>query len=397
MSQHALLSPSSASRWMRCPASVALSKGIPDRSSKWADEGTLAHEVAALMLVETFVSAPDASNEMIQYVKCYETNVRRIAGPHATIFVEQKLPLERITGEAGAEGTGDAVVITADGDELQLHDLKYGKGVEVVAEDNEQLQIYALAALEKYQMFGAFQRVRLVIHQVRLREEPDEWVIPIEQLVRFGHTVREKAARARMLMNGSHNDADLRVHIVPGEKQCRFCRAAATCPGIQDTAVEAIGVNDFADVTPSALEESKVIVSSADTERLAKLLPLVPLIENWCNAISERARLMMLEGHDIPGFKLVEGKRGNRQWLSETQVEEILKSMRLTKDEMYAMKLISPSAAEKLLKNNPKRWNRLTPYIARADGKPIITHAYDKRPAISMGERNDFADLTAED
>lgn len=44
---HAKLSPSSASRWLNCPGSVALCENLPDSSSSAALEGTVAHALAA--------------------------------------------------------------------------------------------------------------------------------------------------------------------------------------------------------------------------------------------------------------------------------------------------------------------------------------------------------------
>jgi hypothetical protein len=162
---HARLSPSSAERWMTCAGSVPLSDGVVDEGSEFAAEGTAAHELAEKILLGNIVDPSEivgvkAENgiawtlDMYTDVMKYVTAIRDIVALGGELHVEQKLSIEAITGEAGAHGTSDAVIVL--GDELIVADLKFGRGVVVEADNNRQLMIYALAALRKFDpaLFG---------------------------------------------------------------------------------------------------------------------------------------------------------------------------------------------------------------------------------------------------
>ena len=216
---HAKLSPSSAHRWLNCPASVIVSQGLPDSRSTYAAEGTAAHFLASECLTqdvtasyfEKYIAVEDngdcyfttlavgagnlpyfnAEGEMAEHVQKYLDYVQKIVqDTKGTLFVEQSLSLEHITGEPGAKGTSDSVILTDY--EIIIVDLKYGMGVKVDAENNQQLMLYALAALNEYDFYAEFQQARLVIHQPRLGHV-SEWTISIDELKAFGEQVKRAA------------------------------------------------------------------------------------------------------------------------------------------------------------------------------------------------------------
>jgi hypothetical protein len=127
---------------------------------------------------------------------------------------------------------------------------------------------------------------------------------------------------------------------------------------------------------------------------LSMAMAKVGLVEDWCKGVRAEVERRLLAGQKIDGFKLVEGRKGNRKWANEAEVEALFKSFRLRGDDMYDRSLISPTKAEKLFKNNPKRWEKVEALTSRSDGKPSVAFASDKRSAMTVQSvADDFSDL----
>lgn len=404
---HAKLSPSGAHRWMACPGSVVLEAAFPDQSSSYAREGTAAHELAALVLEREKVNAQYYANQIVEfddhgemvdwrvtqdmadYVDDYVKLVRDLA-KGKTLYVESNVPIGHLTGEAGATGTSDAVIVDVANRNLTIVDLKYGMGVSVEATGNPQLMIYALGALELYGVLCDFDTVSMYIHMPRLNYV-GECHMSTDELIAFGYDVSAAAGHVRLAesLDLTAGDDLSDGFFTPGEKQCRFCKAKSTCPALRAEVTDLVG-------GAATLDEFMPEVPDMQTgdNYLSMAMAKVGLVEDWCKGVRAEVERRLLAGQKIDGFKLVEGRKGNRKWANEAQVEALFKSFRLRADDMYDRSLISPTKAEKLFKNNPKRWEKVEALTSRSDGKPSVAFASDKRSEMTVQSvADDFSDL----
>jgi hypothetical protein len=413
MSEHAKLSPSSAHRWMACPASLLLESTRPDTSSVFADEGTAAHFLAAKCIENreqpgAFIGYRIAVGEkgkctlepgsfdggflidtdMAKPIEAYVIKILEYAQGH-DLMVEQRVNFSTYVGVPDQFGTADAIILTSDGEELQVHDLKFGRGVRVDAERNEQMMLYALGAYEQFEALGDIKRVRMVIHQPRL-EYLSECDMSVADLLDFAAQAKTAAQKAVDIMDTGIYDPN---ELVPGDKQCRFCKAKATCPKLAAHVENIVGAT-FDDLTrPAIVKTVMEVIPHYDDDFLAPAMAATDLIEGWCKAVRAETERRLLAGTPVPGWKLVQGKQGNRAWVDEAQAETTLKSMRIKHEEMYDYKIVSPTTAEKLFKAKvigPRQWPALQQLITRSAGNPSVAPESDKREALVLRSADDF-------
>ena len=397
--EHAGLSPSGAHRWIPCPGSHALEAREPFEERKFSGE---------------------VDEDMARDVQVYVDNIRRyMAGDGITagaLLVEQAVPVDHITHEDGATGTADAVILFPD--EIQVHDLKFGKGKLVTAEDNYQMQLYASGVLRK--LLEPADRpddasILLVIHQPRIVDAPMEWRTTWGALRAFEIKAEESALKATAIREQglplALNGHGGYLNLTPGDEQCQFCKAKAECPALAKVVQDAVGA-EFEDLTnvdkPGIAAD--ILPRDIDHELLGLKFAATDLVEMWVSAVRAKVEGELLRVGNDPdvcfalGSKLVLGRAGNRKWTDEEAVKTYLKKSARLKDEvMYKFTLITPTRAEELFMpkkgvKNPKRWETLEALITRADPKPSVAPLQDPRPAMVMKSvEEEFTDVSIED
>ena len=370
--QHALLSPSSAHRWLNCPAAPRLEASAPDRATDFAREGTLAHAICARKLKEHLGMSRKAeeeeiaalrelySPEMEEHTDLYRDLVlRKLADarrrtPDALLMVETRLDFSAYVPEAF--GTADAVVIADD--LLEVIDFKYGKGVLVEARDNPQMMIYALGALEAFGFEYDIRRVRMTIVQPRLDNVSESDTDAAGLLAWARDTLKPRALEAY----------EGRGRQTPGE-WCRFCRVKETCK-----ALAAMCLNT-AETRPDP-----ALVSKEDMESL--ILPRLPAIKTWLSAVEDYALGQALGGTRYKGFKLVEG-RSIRRISDPLKAEEVLKGAGyLPEDYLKPQELKTITELEKAI-GKKKFAVLLGDCVEKPQGKPALVPLSDKRPEMN--------------
>ncbi len=393
-----------------CPGRRTMQSGLPDHGSKYADEGTAAHSLLDDCL--TTGLSPEAARDagavypvngkdwpvttdMATAVQTAIDNIKEIVGD-GMMLSEQRVNYSVYLGVPTDQAWGTSDVIAMRDSELQVHDYKHGMGVEVDADDNPQMKLYGLGALQDMRAMGEEPKtVRLVIHQPRIKSAPSEWTCTVEELEAWGNGEARRAAEeqlgAERLSGGEAWDEAMwqEIYLRPNEKSCKFCKAKATCPAIRSVVAQTVFESpvstpgDFENLLPA--ETAK----QSDDAWIGAVLAKADLIEDYLKAIRAEAERRMLDGKTVPGFKLVKGKRGNRAWGSPEAAEGMLKGMRLKTEEMYDLSLISPTSAEKLTTGatpaiGPRQWIKVKALITQSDGKPHVAPVSDKRQALDV-------------
>jgi hypothetical protein len=413
---HSKYSASGFEAAMLCPGKPVMEEGKPNNGNIYSATGTVAHHLLELALRDGAEPAGflgrrfqeagfdiEVDEDMVTAVTTALANIRDFAGD-GMLLSEQKVNYANYLGVDKDQAWGTADVIVARGDELQVHDYKNGSGVIVEAVENPQMMLYGLGALEAVEdLLGPFNEVRLVIHQPNARDTPSEWTISVEDLKTWGFETASAAVGTRKQAADEFLMADqawLDAYLMPGEKQCKFCKAKATCPKLRAEVFDAVGVDAATADEFAEVQAEDIKPSSTDVEWLSVVLAKADLIEDWVKAVRAAVESKLLAGEEVPGWKVVQGKKGNRKWADPTEVETTFKSMRLKVEEMYDFKLISPTSAEKLHKAKVigvKQWPKLQALITQHEGKPHVAPDSDSRPALTLTPvADDFTDVSVD-
>lgn len=398
---HAELSPSSAHRWINCPASVRLSAGIAKTTSKYAEAGRLAHAIAELKARKRFTPMSkrtyQARIKQLQDDPFYDPGME--AGTdayvdeleaHAMTFqaapftaLETPVPIGLYTGETkedGSPATGTADCIQIAEGVLWINDYKNGTGVAVDAGHNPQMMTYALGAMALYApVYGnTLHTVKMTIIQPNLGA-PSTWETGADALLEWGRGVLTPAAEKAV----SDDPGDPR----PGD-WCKFCPARHTCRSRaeKNLALEAFGKALPAGV-PDAVQKSPAPLLT-DAE-VGGILTRGERLVSWYNDLKDYALAACLAGKTIPGYKAVEG-RSSRVWADPDAAFAGLQAAGVAEAMLYERKPVTPPALEKALGKKAFA-DVAASYVGTSSGKPTLVPESDKRKpynaaAIAFGE-----------
>ncbi len=385
---HSRYAPSAAHRWMACPGSVTLCESQPKKKSVYAEEGTAAHQLAELCIKNNVhpsyylnkgILIPDSINkyvvdqDMVDAVEMYVETV--LVDQEIDDFCGVEEPFNLSWLHEGMYGSNDFYRFKHETKKLTVYDYKHGKGVIVEAEWNPQLMLYAVGAIKniadrlKTPLFDSVvEDVEIVIVQPRgLHSDTPvrRWTIKAIDLMFWAVNV----ARPCAIATDTQKDK-----FIPGD-HCHFCNAKAVCTAIYKRAAEVACVS-FEDKTMNFPD-----VALLNPKDVSKVLQIAPAFSEWIDAVKASALEQLVQGKEVPGYKLVK-KRADRKWISEEAVEETVGSQCLGVD-LFETKLLSVAKMEKALKEKGFKAATLVGLWEKPDNGFTIAPESDKREQVS--------------
>ncbi len=364
MAAHSEKGPSSSSRWIHCTPSAKLNAQFPDVTTSFAQEGTDAHALCEyLVLKEMGRDVADPTPGLQYYcqemqecaegyrdfvMELYEEAKRTCKDP--VLLVEQRIDYERFV--KGGFGTADCIIVADD--TLNVVDFKYGLGVEVSAKGNSQMRIYALGALEIFDLLYDIRRVRMTIYQPRKANiSSDE--ISRDDLYEWAETVLKPAAE----------EADAGTGEFHAGEWCRFCKARYSC---RERAKKNLELAAYEFKSPPLLEDDEI----------SEILEKVDGLVSWANDVKEYALQEAVAGKHWPGYKVVEG-RSIRRYTKEKDAAEAAIAAGF---DPYSKRLLTITELQKLM--GKKRFEEVMGgYVMKPAGKPTLVPESDKRPEMN--------------
>lgn len=412
---HANLSPSKRHRWALCPGSVREEAAYPDERSAAAIDGTHSHTllehcikagvVDPLPMVGIKMKDHDGEfvvdAERAQRVKVatdYICNRATLTMGTATVIAEQRVDPQWLLSRDDLSGTVDVQIHDPLNDVLEIIDYKDGMND---AWDSAILQMeqYAVGALAGFKIARMptrypFKTVRMTVIQPKLALRGGPTIRSVDYPV---EKVLDEVARTIVIEAASTDRPD--APLVPGEKQCKYCRAKGGCAALGTKALEVV---DTMDITVSAAEKDPTRMTN---EQILEIMEAAPLLRQLLEGVEKEAQTRLERGVDIPGLKMVNGK-GHRAWrLSDEEMADRLIRMGIPKSAVYITKVISPAQAEKLVWQKTRNGEKVEAslserqlrtleqeytveefeqeYVVKTMGKPVVALAADSRTAIT--------------
>jgi len=384
--RHALLSASSANRWLNCPPSARFAEHLPDRTSEAAEEGRLAHAMGELYLRKRYTMAigpkkfsselkkikalPLYKPEMDRHIETYVDLIEQLTNGYPTlpyVAIEQEVDFSDYAPEGF--GTADCIIIGSNGD-MHIVDFKFGANPQnrVESEENPQMMLYALGAVSRYSMLYGIQRINMTICQPRL-DNIATFSMEVEALRQWGESIK---ATAQLAWHGE------------GEFQegpwCVFCKAKGQCSA---RAAAHTALEDFGFQSPHLMTPAEIGDALTRGNRLAA----------WLKDVDDYALTTCLDGQDIPGWKAVAG-RSNRAFRDLDEAFAAARTAGVEEALLYERRPITLTALEKVM--GPKPFEEaIGAYVIKPPGKPTLAPQSDKREPITRSTaQEDFKEET---
>jgi hypothetical protein len=406
VSDHAKLSPSKRSRWALCPGSIREEAKYPDTGSgPAAADGTHSHTLLEHCIKnglsdpmdqvgETFADHEgefkvDADRAARVKVAIEYIRERSMNGMFKVIS-EQRVDPQHLLGRDDLSGTVDCQIIGPDW--IEIIDYKDGMGV-VSAEGNMQLEQYAYGVLAGYKLpinvEYPCKTIRMTIIQPKLALKGMKAITSADRDVRDMLT-----NMSTIIVQAAATDKP-DAPLVPGESQCKFCRAKGSCAALAGNVMKEVGimfqpvVTETLDVAQQSADKDP---AQMDDQQIRQIMEAAPLMRQLLEAVEKEALRRLEAGTPIPGLKLVHG-RGSRAWaLPDEEMAEKLVKMGIPKTAIYETKLVSPAKAEKLtwekrdgtkVSLTDRQLKRMEQeYVTKLAGKLTVAPESDSRPAV---------------
>lgn len=388
--KHALLSASSASRWLRCTAAPRFEQQFEESTSEYAEEGRLAHSFCELKVLKKFTASMNqrtftAKMNKLKKDERYSSEMDKTSDLYVEHLTERAMQFGAAPYVAAEvrvdysdyvpEGFGTCDCVMIGGDTIIITDYKHGKGIPVSAENNPQMKLYALGALRKYRaIYGeSIKKAVLIIEQLRLSETPSVWETTVHELISWGNSIKPIAEKAYMGLG----------EFVPGE-HCRFCRGKAQCKAraSQNTALE-----EFKGFVPAGRAkpgDSNILTDAEVGELLTRGAELV----KWYKDLEEYALEAALKGANIEGWKAVAG-RSVRSFSDTDKALEAIRAAGYDDALLYERRAKSLTELEKLM-GKKEFEEKVGAFVVKPVGKPTLAPLSDKREPYSSAAA-DFA------
>ena len=366
MAHSTIIGGSTAKRVMNCPASVKLAQRAPqDRGSEYAQVGTALHEVMEHLIAERLMAPQEALGKTYADIRITQEllNDKVLPAWDALNEIFDQYDVVEYMEESKVYfydnsdifGTTDVLAKTADGRILVL-DFKFGDGVIVSPEDNEQLLFYAAAGMHTPDLMDFFEGATALTLGIIQPTPRSENTYSLHDYDNIDMLVPFKQAIFDAVKTAARPDAE-----VKSGDWCRFCPALPFCP-----------------VKTGAARAAKLIKAD-DVEQLAESLRLAEELEPWIKSVRALAHEQMEQGVKVDGWKLVD-KRASRSWADEDAILDRLRKMKRIKlEEVTTVKLCTPPQLEKVCKSKSIDFSEFDKYIVKESTGTTIAHVSDKR------------------